>query len=1153
MRASQLLGFLLLLCGVLGPTLWAQDPTAPLRSVQQPEGPGELTIDAIETDLERIRTDADLDESTRARLLELFGQALAQVQRRNEWVLQHDVDVQAQLEAPAQLTAIRAQLALEPPEENVEAPADATFSQLQQLLGQAEADLAAANKLVSDYELDQRDRTERRSELPTRLSEARGRLLDVEVEIAAFPQNEAQSEQDRALRLSVLARRAALQAEIRAYEQELSSFDVLDELLIARRTQASRRVGQADRRVKAWRERVNQQRRVDSEADAMAAQEALETTARDIDILKPLADYNSELAERRFDDIGLKIEAVTASRDEITEQLSELQDRFATVQAKYAAAGGTPTIGLLLKDHRDRLLDVQANRAAREERLREQGDIELQKIDYEEQAKDLVDLDEAVDDFIESLETVPVDSDRAVLELGVREQLQIRQGILTDLLADYRTYLRELIDLSIVEKKLIDETDAFAEYIEERVLWVRIAPPLHTAFFESWQKTTKAVAWLFDGQGWGEVIARLPVVIKRNPLGLGAQVLMLILLLATRPFMQRRIADDAYMLGRIRTDRFSHTVRTTLLTTLLAAGPALVVWFAASLLDQAAGVGLPLGRSIAAGLRVAAVAYVVAEFLWTVCRRRGLAEAHFRWPVVSLKLMRRHIRWLMLFGLPLVFVIGSLEAQGNSAYTESLGRLAFMVGQLLLAVFVYQVLRPTTGVLRFTLERNPGSWTSRLRWMWFPAALGMPLVLFGIAFMGYLYTAQQLQIRMQLTAMIILGLVLVHALLMRWLFVARRQLGLQQHRKRLAAAQAEGGSPSSLSDEYADEQDIDIPSVSAQSQRFVQVFVGFGLVAGILLVWVGVLPALNYFDDAVAWEHWVDAVGQDGETETRLDPVTLLDLLVALATLLATVAAARNLPGLLEISILRRLPLQRAGRYAITTISRYLISVIGIALMFGRVGISWETVQWLAAAVSVGLGFGLQEIFANFVSGLILLFERPIRVGDTVTVGEVTGTVTRIHMRATTIVTWDRTELIVPNREFITSQLVNWTLSDSVLRVIIKVGIAYGSDINKAEELLRKVASELPDVLDEPAPRIVFTQFGDSTLDFELRVFVTDPELFRTISHPLNSAIDREFRAAGIEIAFPQRELHIRSSSVPIPYIPTHAIEPRPRGQGAPA
>jgi potassium efflux system protein len=144
-------------------------------------------------------------------------------------------------------------------------------------------------------------------------------------------------------------------------------------------------------------------------------------------------------------------------------------------------------------------------------------------------------------------------------------------------------------------------------------------------------------------------------------------------------------------------------------------------------------------------------------------------------------------------------------------------------------------------------------------------------------------------------------------------------------------------------------------------------------------------------------------------------------------------------------------------------------------------------------------------------------------------VGGVTGTVMRIRMRATTIEDWDRKELVVPNKEFITNQLVNWTLGDSILRVIVKVGIAYGSDTVKATKLLYEVAAGNPKVLDDPAPRVVFQEFGDSSLNFELRFFVGNPETVRVIPHEMNMAIDAAFRAAGIEIAFPQRDIHIRS------------------------
>jgi len=192
-------------------------------------------------------------------------------------------------------------------------------------------------------------------------------------------------------------------------------------------------------------------------------------------------------------------------------------------------------------------------------------------------------------------------------------------------------------------------------------------------------------------------------------------------------------------------------------------------------------------------------------------------------------------------------------------------------------------------------------------------------------------------------------------------------------------------------------------------------------------------------------------------------------------------------------------------------------------------------VQWLVAAVTVGLGFGLQEIFANFVSGLILLFERPIRVDDVVTVGDVEGKVSQINIRATTIVDWNRKELVVPNKEFVTGKFINWTLSDPITRILIPIGVAYGTDTDKARELLLKVARECPHVVEKPTPKTVFRSFGDNALQLELRVYIPNLDVWMDAMNDLHTAIDKEFKKAGIEIAFPQRDIHIRSIQGPIP------------------
>ncbi|MCB9898330.1 MAG: mechanosensitive ion channel [Planctomycetes bacterium] len=258
--------------------------------------------------------------------------------------------------------------------------------------------------------------------------------------------------------------------------------------------------------------------------------------------------------------------------------------------------------------------------------------------------------------------------------------------------------------------------------------------------------------------------------------------------------------------------------------------------------------------------------------------------------------------------------------------------------------------------------------------------------------------------------------------------------------------------------------------------------------------------------------------------------VTLADVFLTLLVVVLTFIAVRNIPGLLEMSVLARLPLDTGERYAVSTLIRYILVIIGTSVAFSSIGIGWSQVQWLAAALTFGLAFGLQEIFANFVSGIIILLERPVRVGDIVTIGGVEGRVTRLRMRALTILDWDRRELLVPNKDLITSNVINWTLSDPVTRIVIAVGVAYGSDTKRARELLLQAARDNPIVMDDPAPSAIFRRFGDSTLDFELRIYLANRDLWPQVIDSLHTQIDEAFRGHGIEIAFPQRDLHIRSA-----------------------
>ena len=200
-------------------------------------------------------------------------------------------------------------------------------------------------------------------------------------------------------------------------------------------------------------------------------------------------------------------------------------------------------------------------------------------------------------------------------------------------------------------------------------------------------------------------------------------------------------------------------------------------------------------------------------------------------------------------------------------------------------------------------------------------------------------------------------------------------------------------------------------------------------------------------------------------------------------------------------------------------------------MVMHAVNVDWARLGWIAAGLSVGLGFGMQEVVANFVCGLILLFERPIRVGDVVTIDGTTGTVTRINIRATTMTNWDRQDFVVPNKNLITGTILNWTLTASVNRVVVPVGVAYDSDAEKAQQILLNVANDHPRILDDPAPIASFDQFGDSSLNLVLRAYL--PDLNHRISTitELHTENKKRFEAAGIEIPFPQRDVHLRSET----------------------
>lgn len=1102
------------------------------------QGEEHLTLDAIERRLEQVKASKTLDEAAKAELKKTYEQARERLQAALDAAGRAATFDKRIADAPVATKQARAELALRPTQPELEVPPDATLAQLQEKLTQKQAALAEARKMLEGLETELKRRPARRAELPAAITALKEKKAQIKTDLAAAPPPDLSPEALRAQRTLLEARLAAVNQEIQAAEKEPRAYDATSELLTLKRDLAAAEIQRREREIEQLQQLVETRGRMEKERQARAAQREAAEAARKHPALAPLAKRNVALAESRRE-LDASIQAASERLAEEQNQLDELNKRFERAKAKLKAVGLTNAVGELLRKERAQLPQFQPYENLAGE-LRETN---LELLRLQDQRADLASLEDEVRQTLASLGPVP-GADRAELEAATRDILQTRRDYLDKLIDDYETYSETLGRLSDVEVQLSNEIDQFAHFIDERILWIRSSPPFG---WSDLREIPQSLAWLAGSENW----TRAGKAVWADLRGRWIEVAWIGLLALVLLYYQPRLRGKLRAIG----EKVQRTSVAPIGRTLEAAGvtvsisllwPGLLALIGWRLRLIRADGATEFAHAVGSGLLSAGLVYFPLELLRQSCRALGLAEAHFQWPAHALGPVRRALRPLMLVLVPMAFIVSASDLHGGRARDDALGRLAFIVSMLAISLFAHRMLRRRSVVIKTLLARDPQSWLARLRPMWHLLLAGLPLLLAGIAAVGYYYTAMQLAWRLNLTVYYALAVFFLNGAVLRWVVVARIKLARLQALERRAEQQSEGKESGTAAGEIAGAQietpEPDSHALSIQTRKFVRSLLALVSVVVIWLIWVGVLPALGALDRVELWPVTVsttEQVAAAGEAAgatpaitqvvTRLEWVTLADLCLAVIFLVVTVVATRNVPGMLEMTVLQRLPFDAGGRYAITTISRYVIAVVGIIVVSTTLGIRWSSVQWLVAAVTVGLGFGLQEIFANFVSGLILLFERPIRVGDIVTVDTVSGVVSKIQMRATTITNWDRQEYVVPNKEFITGRLLNWTLSNQINRIVIPVGVAYGSDTQLAHQLLTKIVEEHPLIMKDPAPMVTLEGFGESTLNFFVRCYLPNMDNRGTTIHELYMTIDQEFRAANIEMAFPQRDIHIRS------------------------
>ncbi|HEY2762086.1 MAG TPA: mechanosensitive ion channel domain-containing protein, partial [Pirellulales bacterium] len=631
------------------------------------------------------------------------------------------------------------------------------------------------------------------------------------------------------------------------------------------------------------------------------------------------------------------------------------------------------------------------------------------------------------------------------------------------------------------------------------------------------KKAVAAGAWMLQPANWWQAIVALTASVQNNFLFSAFSIVAI----AAWGIGRKRIRKLAGLVvissatdstNGITTSSeeqpgLRRTIVALLATLLVASCWPVALWSFASAIGSytAADHSADFAIALASALSICAGILLPLSVVREICRRHGLGENYFAWPADGLAQLRRQTGILIVAGLPLVLGIGILEAHGHDAWRNSLGRLLLVLCQLVLVRFAIVTLRHPHGSLYRLMALDRGGWMPKLSSSILIVSVAIPLALSGLAIAGYYFTALQLACRLEATIWWILGLVVAHAITSRWLLQLAARVAVLHPQRAMPVQTSEDDA---LLFEEDSQPDVVASQHAAENFRLLHSVTLFALAIAMWLVWADVLPALRLLDQVTLWTNQIDA--------THSDPVSLADLLEATAIAAITILAAADLPPLLERVLLHRLPLDAGLRYALNAVVRYVVAIFGLAFAGGAIGIGWPKMQWLMAAVSFGLGFGLQEIFANFVSGLIIFWERPVRIGDTVTVDDMTGVVSRIQMRATTILDPDRKELIVPNKEFITSHVVNWTLSDSVVRLVLPVNWPVATDPQLVQRMLMRIANENAAVLKHPSAKVALISLGDKALSFELRVFVADVDSLMTTRHQLNMAIDRALRTAAV-------------------------------------
>ncbi|OQK18093.1 hypothetical protein AU255_09670 [Methyloprofundus sedimenti] len=1071
-----------------------------------------VSLKTLAAKIKDAEANVELSETTKIQLLELYRKTsnyLEQVHTNNAMI---EALVLFRNQAPEQVKLLRKKIEINQAKASrttvMSINADTPFVIIEQQLFNEQANLAAVKAKLSDLEQQLMLAAAKPNENRQRLIETRRSQETITAQLLLLATANEISILTEASRWKLEAQRLALRSEIGVLDQELLSLPVRIDLLEAERDINAFKVEQLSKQVTAIQKVVNIQRQIEAEKNKLSAEKTQHELEGKHVIVQKLAEKNADLT-RILSQLTQQIDNIVIESNAVKKETESISDQFKNVRKRLDVGGFGQALGRVLYEQQRQLPRPAVLQNRSENRAISLAEVGLLELQYTEENKVLNDIDTYINQLTASIGDLEQEKIKANLEALAKS----RQQMLKQLINLSRSYLRSMNDYEFNDQALLAIIQEYKAFLAQRLLWIRSGPMPNLATI---QEIPVQLVQMIRTERWQELVMVLDGDESLSAVTFFGIIITIVLFWKTKT-MHRMLALTGMKVGRLSSDSIVYTFYALGLSFLLAASWPSLLLLIAWMLSVSEHTTL-FTESISSAFIWVAVHLFGFRIFRAIYAPKGVAIQHFHIPILDAQLLYRELGYLMRIFLPSGFIFSILFNSDLALSTGELGRLLIVVSLIALTVFFQRI----TTTQKYKRSKSRVDFLRLL-------LIAVPLILIVLAIIGYVYTAALITMMLVKTLWFILGLIVVQRLAVRWIVLAERRLAFKAaltERAAIVAKREELVSnhrqePESEEGEI-EEPEVDLPSLSEQGQHLLKIALIVIGVLGLLMIWSDVLPAFTLLEEIKLWNHATIIAG-----EQQIMPVTLLDLSMACLILFVTIVASRNLPSLLEIIMLQASTMTAGSRYTVTTITNYIIFALGLILFFNRLGVDWSKLQWLVAALGVGIGFGLQEIVANFISGIIILFERPIRVGDMVSIGNNDGLVVRIRIRATTIRNFDRKELLVPNKEFITGQLINWTLSDQTTRIVIPVGLAYGGDVEAAFKLMLESAQQHPYVLSDPPPSVVFDAFGDNALSLKLRCFVADIDYRVPTITELHKTINQKFNDAGLVIAFPQRDIHL--------------------------